>query len=359
LTSNSPSIPQQNSSITGYDTDQAIKRICVVNRLQTVNLTDDEIIKSLSAIQNGMKNEFLHYYGYSAKLYYANKTTQEPNNMWNMFLLDSSDVAGALGYHDSTAQGIPQGKIFVKTAQQYGAKWSITLDHEIKEAMSDPWGMESYFQDYGSQKRLVAFENCDPVEADKYGYPGANNIMLSNFVTPYWKHPFNDTAELDSKIRYDAGGLLFSSFQTLPGCHQSFYYIQGGPNGQKGWIDKNYRSAKPEIMDIKDGTLEAYQLGDEIDVYSQAQKGTNWHIMFRTPDQELIDGFGITKDEVLDAITNAFNPTEGSRRDIRFKMSKMGGADNLVKNSPKFENIATGKDILEIDDSFNQVLGSK
>jgi hypothetical protein len=361
-TNNPPSTNNpQSSNITGYDTDQAIKRICVVNRLQTVSLSDDEIIKSLSAIQNGLKNEFLHYYGYSAKLYYANKTTQEPNNMWNMFLLDTSDVAGALGYHDSTAQGIPQGKIFVKTAQQYGAKWSITLDHEIKEAMSDPWGMNAYFQDYGTQKRLVAFENCDPVEADKYGYTGSNGIMLSNFVTPYWLHPFNDTAELDSKIKYDVGGLLSSSFQTLPGCHQSFYYIQGGPNGQKGWIDKNYRSAKPEISDIKDLDFgEKYNLGDEIDIYSAAQKNTNWHIMFRTPDQDLIDRFQITKKEVIDAVISAFNPSEGSRRDIRFKMSKMGGADNLVPNSPKFEETATGTDILEIDDSFDQVLaGSK
>lgn len=342
-----------------YSKDQAIKRICVVNRLQQTSISEQEIMKALKSLQDGLKKEFLYYHGFSAKLYYAGPTVKEPTNMWNMVLLDTSDVAGALGYHDNNSAGIPQGKIFCKTAKDYGANWTITLDHEIKEALADPWGMDAYFDANNKYLRLIAWEVGDPCEADKYGYQN-NGVGLSNFVTPFWKHPFNDTAELDSVIRYDARGLINRSFQTLPGCHQSYYYISGGPNGQSGWVDKNFKLG--QLSDFKD----EYELGQELDVYSDAQQGTNWHILFKTPTQKMIDEFKISIEEVFDAMDSAFNPPPGSRRDIRYKMSESGPAalvendDNKIQNKFNLTSGGTSEntDVTAIDDSFDEIVSN-
>lgn len=341
-----------------YLNDQVVKKVCVVNRLDQANLSEQEIMNTLRAVQDGLKNEFMKYFGFSAKLYYCPKNVKEPLGFWNMFLLDSSDQAGALGYHDTNDQGLPQGKIFVKTTQDYGAHWSITLDHEIKEALADPWGQDSYFQDTDTMKRLIAWEVGDPVEADKYGYQ-RNNIWLSNFVTPYWKHPFNDTAELDNNIRYDLMGQLKNSFEVSPGCHVSYYYISGGPNGQNGWIDQNFRGAgasSTEKVKPLEKFSELYELGDEMNVYSYAIQG-NWHICFKTPTQDMVDKHGIDKQEVKDAIHAAFNPAPGSRRDIRFKMTT-GGVKSLIVN--KVKDIFTNKEKVEaIDESFNEFINKE
>lgn len=355
-----------------YEKDQQIKKVCIVNRLSDAiinreGLTDDVIVKVAKQLQDGLKNEFMFYYGYTAKLYYCPKNVAESQEMWNMYLLDASDKPGALGYHDANDLGLPQGKVFVQTALSSRAKWSVTLDHEIKEALTDPWGMANFFQDYGTTKRLIAFENCDPVEADKYSYM-KGGISLSNFVTPYWMHPFNDTAEYDKSVRYDLLQKINESFKTLPGCHASYYYITDARGKYTGWMDKNFRKTTnegtSELQQFKpDKFFDEYTPGDEYEIYSPMMKGTNWHIMFKTPDAELVSQKGITKDEVFDAIKSAFSPAPGSRRDIRYKVSKAGGAlNNLEYNDNDlikkvFPDIQQKpEEITSIDNSFDRVL---
>ncbi len=670
-------------------TDTQVKRICIINRLSTQNQLnqDKDILPTLRAIQKQLNNEFKNYWGLSAKLYYAPPGIAPPKNMWSMFLLDTSDVAGALGYHDANSVGIPQGKVFVKTVKNSDAKWSITLSHEILEALVDPWGMTSFFQDFTSgMRRLVAMEccltgdtkiplldgtevaikdlvgrdhfwvyscdedgkvvvgkghsarltrkqsliveitldneekirctpdhkfllrngeyieaselkegqslmplyrrhhtlftgkkkgfkkeyqyeqvfdnsnsewsythqvaapncpkgyvrhhkdlnrfnnspdnieimkwsdhsvlhrellseyakkwskdlvekglhpfqrpnvrekvvkagaarlreynktdkhrkeaskiakktvftnihdnpvvkrllnelsgkrlseynktekhkqeilhyihsergieiasntakknnhqrwhvdrniinkekcelcavynhkvksvrvfdtfedvyditvdkyhnfalssgvfvhNCDPCEADKYGYQ-IDGIWVSNFVTPYWYHAFEDVAEYDNDLKYDYKGLIKKPFTTLPGCHQSYYYISGAPQGVSNlnWSSKNF------------------QLGDVVEIYSHegfgigpaALKKRGWTISFKTPDPQLVEKFNITKEEVVKAIEDAFNPPEGSRRDIRFK-----GLSNVRVNESQVHKDEEPGEVLNIDPSF-------
>lgn len=312
--------------------DSQVKRICIVNRLSPSNQLDQEkeILPTLRAIQKQLNEEFRNYWALSAKLYYCGPNVAAPTNMWSSFLLDSSDVAGALGYHDTRQDGIPQSKTFVKTAKNSGAKWSITLDHEILEMLADTWGMESFFQDFTSgMKRLVAKEVCDPCEADKYGYQ-KDGIWLSNFVTPYWYHSFKDIAEYDNEIRYDYRGIIKDSFTTLPGCHQSYYYIAGAPRGTpiQAWSSKNFK------------------LGQVEEIYSDPQQN-GWVITFKTPSEQLVKEFDITEDEVLGAIESAFNPPAGSRRDIRFKGYNHLQANNAPLET-KLEDPIVGQNIIEI-----------
>jgi intein/homing endonuclease len=663
-------------------TDTQVKRVCIVNRLSSANQMDlnKEILPVLRAIQKQLNEEFKHYWGISAKLYYCPPNVAIPKNMWSSLLLDTSDVAGALGYHDANDNGIPQCKTFVKTVKNSRAQWSVTLDHEILEMLTDVWGMESFFQDFTSgMKRLVAKEvcltgdtkiplldgtqvpikdlvgrdhfwvyscdkdgkivpgkghsarltrkqslivevtldndekirctpdhlfllrdgtyeeasklkigqslmplyrrkevlfngskkgftkdydyeqvfdnsndewiythrmvqtycpkgyvrhhkdlnrfnnspenielmkwqdhsrlhrellseyakkwskemvekglhpfqrpdvrekveksgsarlreynktekhrkeaskvakiqifknvhnnpivkkivnelagkrlkeynktqkhkeeilayihsergieiasntakknnhqrwhvdrniinkekcelcalynhkvksvkvldrfedvyditvdkyhnfalssgvfvhNCDPCEADKYGYQ-KDGILLSNFVTPYWLHPFEDIAEFDNDIRYDYRGIIKKSFTTLPGCHQSYYYIAGAPSG----------------IPIQKWSSKTFNLGEVQEIYSQPQQN-GWVISFKTPSEELVKEFDVTKEEVVEAIDAAFHPAPGSRRDIRFKGYRHLQTNTATNLEKKLEEPMVGKNILEIE----------
>ena len=295
-------------------TDTAIKRVCVINRLSSGSQMDQnkEIIPALQAIQKQLNEEFKHYWGLGAKLYYAPPGVQAPNNMWSCFLMDTSDIAGAAGYHDANDQGIPQSKTFVKTIKQHGGQWSVTLDHEILEMLVDPWGQLSFFQDFTSgTRRLVVVENCDMTEADKYGYK-KDGILLSNFATPYWWHAFKDVAEYDNVIKYDYRGIINESFKTLPGCHQSYYYISGAPRG----------------VPINKWSSKTFNLGEVQEIFAPQPNG--YVIEFKTPTHEMVEKYKIDKEEVVNAIHDAFNPPEGSRRAMRFK-----GYKHLQTNTVK------------------------
>lgn len=103
---------------------------------------------------------------------------------WPVYILDDSDVDGALGYHetDPNSPVLPIGKVFVKTDEKYGLSPSVTLSHEICEIIGDPMA-QSAFQATATQ--WWAIELCDPCEADALGYE-LEGVMLSDFVLPAW-----------------------------------------------------------------------------------------------------------------------------------------------------------------------------
>ncbi len=103
-----------------------------------------------------------------------------PNFAWTLVLLDDADQAGALGYHQLTPFGLPQGRVFVRTAQQAGVAWQSVASHELLEMLCDPWvNLEMQTGD----QQFMAVEICDPVEGDTYLIDG---VPVSDFVTPPW-----------------------------------------------------------------------------------------------------------------------------------------------------------------------------
>jgi hypothetical protein len=143
---------------------------------------------------------------------------------WQIVLLDDSDQAGALGYHDYTPGGRPISKVFTKTDQQYGYSWTVTLSHELCEMLVDPW-INQLAQ--VSDTDLYALEVGDPVEADDLGYK-IDGILVSDFVLPYWFVP-------GAKGQFDFRGHCDRPLQVLPGGYMSVF-VSG-----EGWtqIDAN------------------------------------------------------------------------------------------------------------------------
>lgn len=114
----------------------------------------------------------------------------EPAEAWKVIFADSSDQAGALGYHDFTPGGRPISYVFDKDDMQYGYSVTVTATHEIAEMIADPW-ISELFQI--SDQYCFAKEIADAVEADQYGYnitvPGFPPVLCSDFVLPNWFIP--------------------------------------------------------------------------------------------------------------------------------------------------------------------------
>lgn len=123
---------------------------------------------------------------------------------WAMVFTDNADVAGALGYHDTTPDGYPLLHVFVQTSLTDGDVPSVTASHELAEALGDPCCNLTFEMPDGT---TGAYETADAVERDSFLIDG---IPVSNFVLPAWFEPF-------PRPRYDYLGRCRRPFQILPG----------------------------------------------------------------------------------------------------------------------------------------------
>ena len=148
---------------------------------------------------------------------------------FSIVLLDDSDSAGALGYHDvNESDGTPYARVFLDPIRAAGGSWlrgnasvSATVSHDACEMVGDPIACHWVETARGS---LVARELCDPVESSTYTIQLRNNrrVSVSNFLYPDW---FNSFAPLGA--RFDHMQQLHKPFQTAPGG----YTIRNTPSG--------------------------------------------------------------------------------------------------------------------------------
>ena len=141
-----------------------------------------------------------------------------PNN--SIFLMNDTDVDGALGYHDETA-GKAYAKIFARTILNYGGVMlykdpytftvSQVLCHEVLEMLGNNEVSKWYMDNSGT---LWAGELCDPVESNVilYTLPGNIKVGMSDYILPNWfapdvsSRPFNKLNTLSSPFTLDSGG---------------------------------------------------------------------------------------------------------------------------------------------------------
>lgn len=131
---------------------------------------------------------------------------EPPADAWQLVILDDTDQADALGYHTTTPEGHPLGRVFVRTVTEMGLNWTVTASHELIEMLVDPWAVLAVDLGDGT---WVAWEACDPVEADAYGYL-INGVAVSDFITPAWFTP-------GAAGPYDYRGHLHRPLALLPG----------------------------------------------------------------------------------------------------------------------------------------------
>jgi hypothetical protein len=145
---------------------------------------------------------------------------------WVMGLFTKPDQPGALGYHDTTAAGLPLMKIF--PLLDPSTPWTVTASHEMLETLGDPL-LRRASQDL--KGRFWAEENCDAVEDDKYQI---DEVWMSNFVlVPYFEPPANLKG-----VKLDWLGLVKVPLEVRPGGYMQYFdpdqgWVMVGPTGGK------------------------------------------------------------------------------------------------------------------------------
>jgi hypothetical protein len=195
-------------------------RIAVVNRSSLVDA--GEMSRLANALSKQLAEDYSPIWGLEAEIRISPPSPIPPSD-WQLVILDDSDQANALGYHELTKSGAPLGKIFVRSVQQSGGEWSVATSHELLEMMADPdinLAAEGYDPENPGSPAFFAYENCDPVEGDTYRI-GA--VAVSDFVYPAF-------FELNPPphSRFDRLGLLGKPFTLRPGGYMSVLPIGKG-----------------------------------------------------------------------------------------------------------------------------------
>lgn len=209
-------------------------QVAIVND-QSSGVADSDAKAWTAALQKQVSNDFASAWELEgAELVFVPQGGKPLAGAWAIALLDNSDQAGALGYHDLTPDGLPLGKVFAGTDRQYGETVSVTLSHELLEMLGDPW-INLCAQ--GADGKFYAYEASDAVEADKLGYQ-IDGVQVSDFVLPAW---FGHGAG-----PYDHLGHLSKPFELAPGGYIGAF----DPSSGQGWTQVTAQGAKPTASEL-------------------------------------------------------------------------------------------------------------
>ena len=207
-------------------------QISVIN--QSTVLTDDQIAPVVAALQKQVTNDFRPAWGVDAELQFVGSNGSPAPGTWWLSILDNSDQANALGYHDLTPDGLPIGKSFAGTDLQIGNSWSVTTSHELLEMLADPnINLTVFVQDANTTGRLYAYEVCDACEADNLGYQ-IDNVLVSDFVFPAWFESFR----AQGSTQFDQAKQIDSPLQLLPGGYIGIFDVSAGSGWQQLTADR-------------------------------------------------------------------------------------------------------------------------
>lgn len=220
--------------------------IAVINESTVV--ADADLPAVIEALQRQVDLDFAPLWGQAidTTLSVWDKTKPTPPGTWELVILDDSDQAGALGYHDTTSNGDPIGKVFAKDDIKFGSSWTVTASHELLEMLGDPGINITAEVDTSGGTKFYAYEVCDACEDDSFGYKittaDGKDIMVSDFVTPFFFMP--NIAPPSS--RYDFKGHITKPLQILNDGYLSVWDQDSGwsqLNGQL--VKKTAQQAKP------------------------------------------------------------------------------------------------------------------
>lgn len=200
-------------------------KVAVINA-STV-LTDDQINSAVPALQTQVHRDLAPAWGIDADLTFVPQNTPPPSGSWWLVILDNSDQAGALGYHDLTQEGLPLGKVFAGSDLQGGYQWTVTASHELLEMLVDPdVNLTVFTQPNAHSGTLYAYEVCDACEADELGYK-IDNTLVTDFVFPAWFESFR----AKGSAQFDYSNHIQAPFQLLAGGYIGVFDVTKGT----GW----------------------------------------------------------------------------------------------------------------------------
>lgn len=216
----------------------ATTQISVIN--ESTVLSDEEITPVIAALQKQVTNDFRPAWGTDAEITLIPKNSQPPSGSWWLVILDDSDQAGALGYHDLTSEGLPMGKVFAASDLKAGTSWTVTASHELLEMLADPnINLNVFVQKENTAGILYAYEVCDACEDDSFGYQ-IDNIQVSDFVYPAWFESFHP----EGSTHFDRMNKIQNPLQLLAGGYIGVFDVTAGSGWQQQTAEKRPASLK-------------------------------------------------------------------------------------------------------------------
>jgi hypothetical protein len=195
-------------------------RVSVLNESTVVS--DADVQRCVDALQIQVTRDFLPIWGIPAQLNFHPSKIAAPG-AWQLVILDDSDQADALGYHETTSEYLPLGKVFAKSDQLAGTLWTVTASHELLEMLVDPYINSTAEVDHADGSiTLYAYEVADAVEADSLSY-AIGAVVVSDFVTPVWFSPVPIAGK-----PVDFKGHISNAFQLAPGGYISVLQVAAG-----------------------------------------------------------------------------------------------------------------------------------
>jgi hypothetical protein len=199
-------------------------------------LQDGDFNEVVLALQQQVSEHFASQWGIDAHLHFVPSGGSADAAHWQIVVLDNSDQAGTAGYHDLTSAGLPMGKVFAETDRQYNQCWTVTLSHELLEMLEDP---DINLVAFGPDENLWAYEMCDVVEDDSYGYE-IDGVAVSDFVYPAFFESFREG------VSFDHTGQLHAPFWIAPKGYSGIYVIGQGWTQQAGQdATQSYKARAP------------------------------------------------------------------------------------------------------------------
>jgi hypothetical protein len=213
-------------------------QIAVIN--ESTVLADTDVSPAVAAIQKQVTNDFRPVWGVDAALTIVSKGATPPSGSWWLVVLDDSDQANALGYHDLTSEGLPIGKVFAASDLKAGTSWTVTASHELLEMLADPnINLTVFVQNNDTAGMLYAYEVCDACEDDSLGYT-IDNILLSDFVYPAWFESFR----AEGSTQFDRQNKMQSPFQLLVNGYIGIFNVIAG----SGWTQQTSDKRPTNVM---------------------------------------------------------------------------------------------------------------
>lgn len=200
-------------------------KVAVINASTVI--ADAELEVAVAALQTQVHRDFAAAWGIDADLAAVPKGGTPPPGAWWLVILDTSEEAGVLGYHDLTSEGLPLGKVFAKTDRDLGLQWTVTASHELLEMLADPdVNLTVFVERSPSTGTLYAYEACDACQADELAYD-VDGVLVSDFVYPAWFQSFRKRGSTG----FDHRRRIQAPFDLLPGGYIGVYDVKSG----SGW----------------------------------------------------------------------------------------------------------------------------
>jgi hypothetical protein len=213
-------------------------QISVIN--ESTVLTDADVVPVVAALQKQVTNDFRPVWGTDAELTIVPKGTQPAGGSWWLVMLDDSDQANALGYHDLTSEGLPIGKVFAASDLKAGTSWTVTASHELLEMLGDPnINLTVFVQNANTAGVLYAYEVCDACEDDSLGYQ-IDNVLLSDFVYPSWFESFRG----EGSTPFDRMNKIQNPFQILVNGYIGIFTVNSG----SGWTQQTAEKRPSNVL---------------------------------------------------------------------------------------------------------------